>query len=83
MDGKLDDGKVVFSPTTGKRRYLAQKPEAFSATSKFPPEGQKDYSGTISDEKLTGKTDDGSEFLDNYLRVTRRAKAVVRKVFGS
>ncbi|BBZ43553.1 glutamate-ammonia-ligase adenylyltransferase [Mycobacterium parmense] len=28
-------------------------------------------------------SDDGSEFLDNYLRVTRRAKAVVRKVFGS
>jgi glutamate-ammonia-ligase adenylyltransferase len=27
--------------------------------------------------------DDGSEFLDNYLRVTRRGKAVVRKVFGS
>ena len=24
---------------------------------------------------------DGGEFLDNYLRVTRRAKAVVRKVF--
>ena len=27
--------------------------------------------------------DDGSEFLDNYLRVTRRAKAVVRRVFGT
>ncbi len=26
---------------------------------------------------------DGSEFLDHYLRVTRRAKAVVRKVFGT
>ncbi len=26
---------------------------------------------------------DGGEFLDNYLRVTRRAKAVVLKVFGS
>jgi glutamate-ammonia-ligase adenylyltransferase len=26
-------------------------------------------------------SDDGGEFLDNYLRVTRRAKAVVRKVF--
>jgi glutamate-ammonia-ligase adenylyltransferase len=26
--------------------------------------------------------EDGGEFLDNYLRVTRRAKAVVRKVFG-
>ena len=29
------------------------------------------------------RTDDGGEFLDNYLRVTRRAKAVERKVFGS
>ena len=28
-------------------------------------------------------SDDGSEFLDNYLRVTRRAKTVVRKVFGA
>lgn len=27
-------------------------------------------------------SDDGGEFLDNYLRVTRRAKAVVSKVFG-
>jgi len=27
------------------------------------------------------KNGDGSEFLDNYLRVTRRAKAVVHKVF--
>jgi len=27
--------------------------------------------------------DDGGEFLDNYLRITRRAKMVVRKVFGS
>lgn len=26
--------------------------------------------------------DDGSEFLDNYLRVTRRANTVARKVFG-
>ncbi|RDH75847.1 bifunctional [glutamine synthetase] adenylyltransferase/[glutamine synthetase]-adenylyl-L-tyrosine phosphorylase [Mycolicibacterium moriokaense] len=28
-------------------------------------------------------SDDGGEFLDNYLRVTRRAKMVVRKVFGN
>ena len=27
--------------------------------------------------------DQASEFLDNYLRVTRRAKAVVLKVFGA
>jgi len=29
------------------------------------------------------KDGDGGEFLDSYLRVTRRAKAVVNKVFGS
>jgi glutamate-ammonia-ligase adenylyltransferase len=29
------------------------------------------------------RSGDGGEFLDNYLRVTRRAKAVVRKVFGA
>ena len=28
------------------------------------------------------RTGDGGEFLDNYLRVTRRAKAVVNNVFG-
>jgi [glutamine synthetase] adenylyltransferase / [glutamine synthetase]-adenylyl-L-tyrosine phosphorylase len=28
------------------------------------------------------KSGDGGAFLDNYLRLTRRAKAVVRKVFG-
>ncbi|WP_280243130.1 bifunctional [glutamine synthetase] adenylyltransferase/[glutamine synthetase]-adenylyl-L-tyrosine phosphorylase [Nocardia abscessus] len=27
--------------------------------------------------------DDGSEFLDHYMRVTRRAKAVVERVFGA
>lgn len=27
-------------------------------------------------------SDDGGEFLDDYLRVTRRAKGVVRKIFG-
>ncbi len=27
-------------------------------------------------------SDDASEFLDNYLRVTRRARAVVERVFG-
>ena len=27
-------------------------------------------------------SDDGGEFLDNYLRVTRRARAVVERVFG-
>ena len=62
MDGKLEDDKAVFVPTTGKRKYKTQKPEEFSATSKFPPEGQKDYAGTISGQTFSGKTDDGEAF---------------------
>ncbi len=62
MDGKLDGDKATFVPTTGKRNYLDKSPEVFSATSKFPPAGQKDYSGTIADGKLSGKTDDGKAF---------------------
>jgi hypothetical protein len=69
MAGKLDDSKAVFTPATGKRRYLAQKPEEFAATDKFPPQGQKEYTGTISSDKLTGKTDEGAEFtLDKVVR---------------
>jgi hypothetical protein len=41
LDGKLDGKQVIFEPTTGKRKYKAQKPEEFSATSKFPTEAQE------------------------------------------
>src|SRR5262249_32492368 len=72
MDGKLTGEKAEFKPaTTGKRQYaLAQAPDAFSATSKFPPDGQKDYTATISGDTLSGKTDDGMAF---------ELKKVVRK----
>jgi hypothetical protein len=53
MDGKLEGDKVVFTPTTGNRKYLAQSPLEFSATSKFPPPGQKDFTATISGDVMT------------------------------
>lgn len=58
MDGKLDGKKATFTPAKGKRKYKTQKPEEFSATSKFPPVGQKDYKGTIDGDTLTITTDD-------------------------
>jgi hypothetical protein len=59
MAGKLDVEKATFEPAKGTRKYLAQKPEEFSATSKFPPVGQKDYTGTADGSTLKIQTDDG------------------------
>jgi hypothetical protein len=73
LDGKLDGGKAVFSPATGKRQYLAKAPQQFSATSKFPPAGQKDYTAAIAGQgesmTMIGKTEAGTPFT---LRKTSR-----------
>lgn len=70
LDGTLNGDKAEFKSATGKKKYLAQSPEEFSATSKFPPEGQKEYTATIADETLSGKTEEGKTF---------ELKKVVRK----
>jgi hypothetical protein len=62
MDGKLEGDGATFKPAEGSKSYLANEPEKFSATSQFPPSGQKPYSGKISGDTLTGKTDDGKSF---------------------
>ena len=56
MDGKLDGTKVVFVPTTGQRKYLAQSPLEFSATAKFPPVGQVEQTAVgTAGQLLLGK----------------------------
>jgi hypothetical protein len=62
MDGRLEGDQLTFKPPTGKKKYLAQSPEEFSATSKFPPAGQKDYSATVRGDTLVGRTDAGQSF---------------------
>ena len=60
VDGAIDGDKATLSPAKGNKKYLAGSPAEFSATSKNPPVGQKDYSGSIADGKLTLKADDGT-----------------------
>lgn len=62
MDGATKDGKTSFTPAEGKKRYLGNSAEEFSATSQFPPEGHKPYSGQCDGKSLHGKTDTGKEF---------------------
>ena len=59
LDGRLEGEKAVFKAGDGKKKYLAQKPEEFSATRKFPPDGQKAWSAEGSAGALQVKTDDG------------------------
>ena len=51
--GMLDGKTAKFEPAKGKRKYLAGPAAEFSATSKFPPEGQTDYSGTSGSNRNT------------------------------
>lgn len=59
MAGKLDGDGAKFEPAAGKRNYLAQNPDQFSATSKFPPTGQTDYSATTNGTVLRLSGPDG------------------------
>jgi hypothetical protein len=61
LSGRLDGGKAAFTPAEGARKYLAQKPDEFSATRKFPPEGQKAWNGSVEGGAFVLKTDDGKE----------------------
>ena len=53
LDGKRDGDKAVFVPAEGARKYMAGKPQEFSATRQFPPKGHKPYRGEIADGRFT------------------------------
>jgi hypothetical protein len=77
MDGQLDGDKAKFETATGDKQYLAQSPEKFSATRKFPPQGQQSYDGaTVKDEKLTLATEDGKTVV---LKKTERESDTMGK----
>jgi uncharacterized protein (TIGR03000 family) len=79
MQGHLEGDKVVFTPATGKRRYLAGPPSEFSATSKFPPVGQQDFNGT-SDGKTLGLTQGGAPVPPITLkRIERKSPTLGQK----
>ena len=54
MTGKLQGNKAVFAAAIGKRRYLGGRANEFSATSQYPPKGQKEGKAVIENGKLTG-----------------------------
>jgi hypothetical protein len=60
--GKIEGDKASLKPADGARKYIAKEAAQFSATSKFPPDGHKPYTGELTADTLIGKTDDGKAF---------------------
>jgi hypothetical protein len=59
MAGKLDGDTAKFEPATGKRTYLAQNPDQFSATSKYTPPGHTAHTATETGSTNSLQTPDG------------------------
>jgi len=78
LDGRLEGDRAIFKPAEGQKKYLAQKPEEFSATRKFPPEGQKPWNGEAAPGgALKLKTDDGKSL--ELARTVRKSSAIGAK----
>lgn len=63
LAGAIEGAAASLVPAAGERKYLANKADEFSATSKFPPEGHKAYSATVSADGFAGKTESGAAFV--------------------
>jgi Domain of Unknown Function (DUF1080) len=72
LAGKLEGNKAIFSVASGTRKYLAQNPDQFSATSKFPPAGHKSYSGSADGKTFTLIAEDGVKAeLNKSVRIAK------------
>ena len=59
MAGKFDGESATFEPAIGMRKYLAQKPDEFSATAKFPPANHQPFTGKTNGESFTVQNANG------------------------
>lgn len=76
MQGHVEGDRAVFTPASGKRRYLAGPPAEFSATSKYPPVGQKSYTGTADGKTMT-INDNGKSI--NLKKIVRKSPSLGEK----
>ena len=77
LDGVLADGKVEFTAAEGDRKYMDGKPQRFSATQQFPPEGHKVWTGTISEGVFRGQSEEGKAFV--LKKTTRKSETLGAK----
>ena len=72
LAGVLKDDKVAFTPADGNRKYLGKSAGEFSASQKYPPKGHQKFTGEISGDTFSGKSEDGKAFsLKKETRVSK------------
>jgi hypothetical protein len=80
-DGKhkilLAGSDGTLKPADGKRKYLAGPAEEFSATSTFPPAGQKSATAAVKDNVFKGEIDGAATFA--LQRVERKSPTLGAK----
>ena len=76
LQGNLNNRIVNLIPASGNRKYLAGSADEFSATRKFPPQGHKDYKGSINDGKLTVIGNGKAHVL---IKTIRKSKSLGKK----
>ncbi len=74
LAGRLDGDRAVLAPAAGERKYLAQKPEEFSATRMFSPEVPNAWNGVAAFGRLTLTTDSGKVL--KFAKVVRRGPSM-------
>ncbi|MBI2803894.1 MAG: DUF1080 domain-containing protein [Planctomycetes bacterium] len=80
LDGKLDGDKVTFTPAAGKRKYLAQSPLEFAATTKFTPIPAGQMSAVISGDVMTLDVVEGDKKeLAALKKITRKSPTLGQK----
>jgi len=77
LDGRTTDGKTVFQPSKGPKKYMAGPPEQFSALRNNPPGGQKDWEAVIEDGRMRGRTGSGKRFVAE--RIIRKSATLGAK----
>ncbi len=77
IDGRTRDGKTVFEPGKGPKKYMAGPPEQFSALRENPPGGQKAWEAVIENGRMRGRTDSGRRFVAE--RIVRRSATLGAK----
>ena len=77
IDGQTKDGKTVFEPSKGRKKYMAGSPAEFSALRNNPAGGQRNWEAVVEGDRMNGRTDKGEKLVAE--RIVRKSTTLGAK----